>query len=232
MARAIIRLTQAALLLAAGIATDQPATAGPYTVSQQETGSPFGTPNWSEEATVSYDGGTSLLRAGMFRLHIDDGAGDAFDLAAFCIELDQFLNLPRTYAAHAYTPAHTASVNVLWLNAFGLVNDAQSVAAFQFSLWEITHDSGFDLTAGDLVIDGVDSTEALAQSWLDKVESRDWKPGQNIEFTAWRSNDSQDQLSARMDDPGPAAIPVPATGKMLLSLAAAGGIAGRLRRRT
>ena len=230
MNRITARLTQAALLLAASIATVQPAAAGPYTVSQQETGSPFGTPKWSERASVNLNGKSMQVNAGMFRLHMDDGAGDAFDLDAFCIELDKFLNLPGPYTAQSYTSTNAGAVNALWSNAFGLVDGTQTAAAFQFSLWEITHDTGLDLSSGNLVIDGADATDSLAQSWLTNIDTGSWTPSKSLELTAWQSESSQDQLSGKFDEPSPEAVPVPAAGAMLLGVIVAGGIAARRRR--
>jgi hypothetical protein len=74
------------------------------------------------------------------------------------------LRLPETYTVQAFSPAKLGAVNALWSNAFPLVMNDSTAAAFQFALWDIVHDTGLDLSAGALTIDGKNSTDALAQS--------------------------------------------------------------------
>ena len=187
-----------------------------YTMTPQD-GSVFGTPSWSESAIITLDGNTSWVQAGMFRFHLDDGAGGGFDIGTFCIEIAQSLSLPATYTEAAFDTSTVDDVNALWSNAYSLVTDASSAAAFQLSLWELTHDTGYDLGAGALSVAADAVTMAQADLWLEQVATRTWTPDENVLITALKSETSQDQLHANRR----IAVPVPATGILMVGAGAA-----------
>jgi hypothetical protein len=208
-----------------------PASATTYTITPETGTNPFGSPKFVQSTHVTLNGNTWRASAGMFRLNLNDGAGNSFDLATFCIELDQHLQLPGTFSEQAFNPAQIDAVNALWSNAFTLVDNSQTAAAFQFSLWEITHDTGLDLSAGILTIDGRNQTDALAKSWLDNIDDSTWTANPLLTVTALVSPTSQDQLYARFEQTiTTSAIPVPPSAVMLASSLGLVGLVATRRR--
>ena len=231
MIHSLHRAGVAALFVYGLAAASTPAIAMPtYTVTPASGGSVFGTPNWSERAKVNLNGTKRNVQAGLFRLRLDDGNGTAFDLATFCIEIMQSLRLPNSYTEQTFNPATRNAVNALWSNAFLLVDGDRTAAAFRFALWEITHDTGFDLGAGAMTIKGKAATVALSQSWLGNIGDNTWKPNADVTVTALVSARSQNQLFARLKPEPTQQIPVPATG-LLIAGAALFGLVHRFRRR-
>jgi|GEM_PF-2326605 len=201
-----------AALVAAGLALAQPAQAMPsYTLSAPN--GVWGSPNWSESATVSLNGQSRRVGAGLFRLRADDGTNAEFDLLTFCIEVAQSLVLPETFQQTAFAPAMAGTVNALWSNAFGQVANAQTAAAFQLALWDLTHDTDLNLSTGSLQVQANGSTLALAQSWLDNIAGNTWQADPTVLVSRLASPNSQDQLFVeRRGTP----VGVPATGLLMV----------------
>lgn len=209
-----------------------PASATPtYTVSKTFGGSVFGQPNWSENATVHLNDKKRRVRAGLFRVTLDDGVEAPFDIVTFCIEIIQNLRLPAVYEEQAFDAQTVTAVNTLWSNAFDSVQDDRSAAAFQFALWEITHDIGFDLNTGALTIGANAATVLMAQTWLTNIDQNIWQPDSQLTVSALVSSRSQDLvLTGFKPDPGPGGgqVSEPATG--LLALTASAAMLWRVRR--
>jgi len=206
----------------AAVAAPQAVEAAPvYTLSKAESGSVFGAANWSESVTITLNGHRLSTSAGLFRLRADDGGGSAFDFAAFCVEIVQSLRLPNSYEADTFTTQVEGYINALWANAFALVSGPSSAAAFQFALWDLTHDTDFNVSDGALRLQGRVETLALAQSWLNNIAGNIWSGDAGLKITRLVSGGSQDQLLVQRRGPTPGGTPVSAPGGGLLILSAA-----------
>ncbi|WP_425090804.1 hypothetical protein [Tropicimonas sp. S265A] len=190
--------------------------------------SAFGTPNWSV-ATSFVANGTTVknVGAGVFRLKgtYDDGSMSTF--LAFCLQPLETLTLPKTHTIATSLDAGVLNnLYALASNAWTLVKDAKSAAAFQMAAWELTTDDGdFDIDAGNFKIiadtTASNNAEAKAQMWLDNIQSDFWKAGGDT-FEIYSAKGTQDLLTNLTP------VPVPASGLMLLGgLALAGGVARR-----
>ena len=177
----------APMIVASTALFSMPAQATAFTITPATGTNPFGAPKWRQSVKVTLDGDTRRVLAGLFRLEVDDGAGNKFDKG---------LRLPGTYTHQAFDPGTVDAVNALWSNAFNLVTDSKTAAAFQFSLWEIVHDTDMDISTGALQLDGKNSTEALAQGWLDNLSDKTWKANPLAAISRYQSDKSQDLLVA------------------------------------
>jgi hypothetical protein len=165
------------------------------TLAQTETGSNFGTPNWSESVAIS---GTvnRTLPAGAFR--VTDTSNNA-NYLAFCFELTQFIGLPETYNVTQTGPSPTTSVllDQLFTKSIGFVNDALTAASFQVAVWEIVADSltgeDVDLTSGDFILDAGTFNDAVreqAEIFLGNLTG----PGDDFDLYYFRNTTEQDLI--------------------------------------
>ena len=119
--------------------------------------------------------------AGGFLTSLNGGTS----FTTYCVDLYHSISMEPTYtdysvvsgASYAFaTPNPTnasANANLGKLFAAGhAVNNAQTEAAFQLAVWEITYETSgsFNLMSGDASFTGNSATLSLAQSWLDGLQ--------------------------------------------------------------
>lgn len=229
--RSAIRLACAAAVIAL---TGAGASAATVTISQQNAKSVFadaaGQNKWSQNVRI---GGrvTDHVAAGPFRVKGDGGLGD---IIAFCVDLDHRLQLPalHRYNQALFGGAILSNLSALVSNAFSLVKDAKSGAAFQLAVWEIVEDSdapAFSLASGDFKVTDSPSSKSLASSWLGLIGDGTWKAGAR-DFTFLQAEGVGAGKSQNLLAVDVAPVPLPASGLLLVSGLAA--LLGLRRRRT
>jgi hypothetical protein len=170
---------------------------------------------------------SDLTLAGAFRLK--DVSNTISDFIAFCLEPAVPLILPNDYEMGSmFSSAITENLQALASNAFDLVTDDNTAGAFQMAVWEIATETAsvFDIDTGFFKITGAqvesDQAEALAQTWVDNVQNDVWTA--SSEYLILNANGTQDLLTNITI----AAVPVPASGLLLIGgLAGAGAFARR-----
>lgn len=173
---------------------------------------------WWQGVSYSLNGTTrSGVGAGMFRLTATSSTGKVQDFLAFCLEPLEWLTLPKDHTVGSSLSAPILDrLGALMSNAFSLVNNSASAAAFQMAAWEIANESGASLNLGDGAFHmtrATASTQNLAQGWLNNITSGYWTS--NGRVTVLSAPGTQDLLT------NIAPVPVPAAGVLLL-----GGLAG------
>jgi len=191
--------------------------AAPFTVDYQYSNDVFGAQDWYAPVTIDspvYDG---TYNAGRFELT----SSTLGDFLAFCIEVTQAISPGNTYedTPTLFSSAVATNIENLFNNSYDLVTDGLTAAGFQVALWEIVEDTstGIDLSSGefsavDAWVPGVVST---AQGFLNNLSAA---PNDQFDIRFFASPESQDVVTANRI---PAAVPLPATGLLLLS---AGGL--------
>lgn len=196
----------------------------------------FGSPDFSETVTRVIlanpnggNSGTSTLSAGMFRF-VDAADAAMTAILAFCLEPGKGLTIGSPFSttdAPNISAARLAAVESLFSTSYSLVNNASTAAAFQLAIWEIAAetDAGpYDLTGGNHSITAsLGTTASTAQDFLDGLGGA---ATGSYSFTTY-TNNGQDLISA-----APSAVPIPASGLMIMT--ALGGLAaiGRRRRKS
>ena len=135
----------------------------------QNVGYTLSAPNMTANGTAAAGGFLTSLNGGP-------------SFTTYCIDLYHTINMGPTYndysivsgASYAFAtpnPANTsANDNIGKLFAAGhTVNSAQTEAAFQLAIWELTYETtgSFSVLSGDAKFSGNSTTLSLAQSWLD-----------------------------------------------------------------
>ncbi len=201
----------------------QTAGAATFEVSQQNSNI-FNGPNYSQNVNVNYNGSNQTLGAGIFRLVakqlINGVEQDAQNFDAFCIDLDNNIDLPKVYmTAPNYFDAQTASrVDALFTNVpIGGITSSREAAATQLALWEIVTDETLDLGDGDFKLrnNNPAGTVSDATDYLKKITDGDWTGG-GADFLLLDTEGSQDVIAF-----GVQPIPLPASVWLL-----AAGVAG------
>ncbi len=170
---------------------------------------------------------SDLTLAGAFRL--TDVSNTISDFLAFCLEPAVPLLLPHDYEMGSlFSSAITENIQALASNAWALVTDDNTAGAFQMAVWEIATETAsvFDIDTGHFKITGAqvesNQAEVLAQTWVDNVQNNVWTASDD--FLILNANGTQDLLT----NISIAAVPVPASGLLLIGgLAGAGAIARR-----
>jgi len=205
--------------------------AATFQVDYQNASNPFGPDGLYKAVTIDsaiYDG---TYYAGGFNMT----SAAMGDFLAFCVEVTQALRNGETYekVATPFTEAVLDNISGLFNTAYEMVVDDTTAAGFQVALWEIVEDTsnGLDLSAG--TFSATDPTWATggsvvmtAQDFLDSIN----EPHTNMfEIDIIQSAESQDLVTARrLATPAPSAVPIPASGLLLLS---AGGLLMARRRK-
>ncbi|THH37100.1 PEP-CTERM sorting domain-containing protein [Aliishimia ponticola] len=187
------------------------------TVNYQKSGNPFGNEGLYLPVTIDSEVYDGTFNAGGFAM-TSEPLGEFF---AFCIEVTQALRNGATYesVSNPFTDAVLANIEGLFNSAYDNVTDKVTSAAFQVAMWEIVEDTatGFDLSAGAFsAIDASTFSGSVidtAQGFLDGLATA---PTGLFEVNYLLSPTSQDLVTAQRVTP-PAAVPVPASGLLLLS---------------
>lgn len=227
----LVKSACAAVALALAI-TATPILAATVDVAAQGS-SVFGDANGADKwyVGVSYTNGTNTrtnVGAGVFRLQAAYEGGEVAKFLAFCLSPFEWLRLPMQYTVgtdlnDTVVGRLAALVNVAW----DKIANKDTAAAFQLAAWEIvseSDDNKLSITEGLFRVTALNSDAAgtYAQSWLDDVQSGNFKAGLD-QITIFSADRTQDLLTA---DLPPAPVPLPgAAGLMLMALMALGGAA-------
>ncbi|MFG0251752.1 MAG: hypothetical protein ACF8NJ_02625 [Phycisphaerales bacterium JB038] len=171
------------------------------------------------------------MYVGMLNLkYAEQGSSDWKALPTYCIQPDQYLNLPNTYHVEelANVVQDADSIARLWdakyeatLPTWDDPNRGLEAAAFQTLVWEYAKDGDFDLTKGSFRLDmnhsATATVAALASSWY--TELANWSGKASL--AALVSPNSQNELTV---------MPAPA-GPLLSFVGLAGGAVVLRRRR-
>ena len=161
-------------ILAAGTAVASPITAG--TQVNISDANYFGPSNLNKSVTISVDGVSKVVRAGLFDLNATTVPGGVYArLLAFCLQPEVLLtpyDNPYT-AVDLNAPSATwnsVGISKLWAEYRDDVVSGVTAAAFQIAVWELAYDGDTDLTDGDFRAAGVaGSAAATAQNWLSSL---------------------------------------------------------------
>ena len=178
----------------------------------------------AQSVNVNYLGSSHWFSAGAFGLLID---GES--TITYCVDLDQFLSLPRVYdevmTLTNYTDAATANaIAGLWDNAFDLSLTSNTMtAAFQVVIWELITDglASANLTNGNFWLTSPQTVFDTANAWLTNVLSGLWV-GDGDDYSVIVSATGQDQMfrtgGGDEDLPEPGAILLVLLGLMTIPL--------------
>ena len=177
--------------------------------------------------SIQHDGANRSVQAGVFSLQHDEDGGWT-DFLTFCLQLSEYLSLPRDHERAAGGDYFAAAddldaLGILYgnfLTADYALKNANTAAAAQAVIWEIVEDgaSSFDLSAGDFKLFTADVHNEAQALWA-LVLSGDYIAAAIDVFTA---KGTQDLITS--------AVPVPAALPLLLSGIAGLGFASRKQR--
>ena len=178
----------------------------------------------SRNVSIQHDGTNRYVGAGVFSLQYNEGDGWT-DFNTFCLQLSEYLSLPRDHERASGSDYFASSDDV---NALGILygslmttdyilKNANTAAAAQAIIWEITEDgaSAFDLAAGDFKLFTTDVLNEANALWA-LIISGDFLASSFDEFHA---EGTQDLITT--------AVPIPGALPPLLSGLAGFGFASR-----
>ncbi|WP_133162303.1 VPLPA-CTERM sorting domain-containing protein [Hyphococcus luteus] len=214
--------------LAAAIAL--PAAANAATVSIRDNpdngGSVFAT-GLGRSISIQHDGSNRNVQAGAFSLQHDENGGWT-DFVTFCLQLSEYLSLPKDHERVAGGDYFGSSddleaLGVLYgdlMTADFALKNANTAAAAQAIVWEIVEDgaTSFDLAAGDFKLFTSDVLSEAQSLWA-LIISGDYLASAVDVFHA---RGTQDLLTS--------AVPIPGALPLLLSGIAGLGFASRKQR--
>ncbi len=208
------------------------------------------------DVTITSPAGIGTIGVGLYKLERAIDAGPITPLSTFCIEVDQFINLPSTYAIDLLSAAlsadKSAAISRLWALRFVDAASTASVefdgvagatsqdraAAFQLAIWDIEIDgvggAGAGLGAGGFQTSAANPGQSILNGLVNAylaIAGNSGNPQANL--FALTSADSQNLIipgSPNGGPPQPLDEPVPAPAPLALLGAALAGLAA-LRRR-
>ena len=180
---------------------------------------------WVVQTSFQLGTDTVLLRdVGMYRLEATRADGSTQRLRAVGLQPLEDLQFPIVYdLAAQYSPTVLENLNTLSKNAWGLVFNENSAAAFQLAAWEIANETGvYDINDGFFKVTGdttaSDRAAATAQTWLENIANGTWTAPSNA-FDIVSQNGSATLLTNRktLAVPPIAPVPLPASAAFLLA---------------
>ena len=179
---------------------------------------------FSRAISIQHDGTNRNVQAGVFSLQYDEGDGWT-DFYTFCLQLSEYLSLPRDHERVSGGDYFASSDD---LNALGVLygslmtadyvfQNANTAAAAQSIVWEITEDgaSSFDLTSGDFILFSADVLAEANALWA-LIISGDFMSSAIDVFAA---RGTQDLITS--------SVPIPGALWLLVSGVAGLGFASR-----
>jgi hypothetical protein len=146
-----------------------------------------------------------------------DAAGPGVDgsipetFTSFCVDLEQVVRTGTEYRFDVltseeagYTPAQDLALRRLWAGHFDDITGPDTSAAFQLAVWELVYDTDLNLSTGSFTSGGPGASKTLAQGWLDGLGGEPLAGGLPT-LRVLRNDDSQDQLTVDIPEPGAAA---------------------------
>lgn len=226
----MLRLKTVLAGLAAAIAL--PGIAGAATVSVRDNpdnGSSVFASGLGRTISIQHEGANRSVQAGAFSLQYDEGDGWT-DFITFCLQLSEYLSLPKDHervagAGYFGSTGNVDALGVLYgnfLTADYALKNANTAAAAQAVVWEIVEDgaTSFDLSAGDFKLFTQDVLNEAQTLWA-LIISGDFATAAIDVFAA---SGTQDLITTASPVPVPAALP------LLLSGLAGLGFASRKQR--
>lgn len=193
-----------------------------------DNGSSVFASGFSRTISIQHDGTNRNVRAGVFSLQYDEGDGWT-DFYTFCLQLSEYLSLPRDHE-RVDGEAYFASSDDL--NALGVLygslmttdyvfKNANTAAAAQAIIWEITEDGAdsFNLALGDFKLFTADVLVEANALWA-LIISGDFMSS-SIDVFAARG--TQDLITS--------SVPIPGALWLLMSGVAGLGFASRKQKR-
>ena len=220
------RFATIAASLAFAIALPGMANAAPVTVRDNpDNGGSVFAAGLARSINIELDGMSRSVGAGAFSLQYGSDADGWTDFLTFCLQLRETLTLPKDHERVSSTDYIMDSddrdaLGILYGNFMDVtlgLKDANSAAAMQAIVWEITEDgaSAFDLTSGVFKLLTVDVLAEANTLW-GLIISGVYAP---VDFNVFAAEGTQDLLTA--------SVPVPAALPLLLSGLAGLGFASR-----
>lgn len=200
--RTILATAAAALALAGA------AQAAPVTVRDNpNNGSSVFATGLGRTVSINHDGVSRNVGAGVFSLQHDTG-GQWNDFLTFCLELDQWLTLPKQHTevdGDAYFPnaVDRTALEILFGNfmtsGIGLKNST-TAAAMQTVIWEVIEDgaANFNLSSGTFKLLSSDVLGEANTLWT-MILSGQYKA---VSFNVFSATGTQDLLVNEVPIPG------------------------------
>ncbi|MCQ8185686.1 hypothetical protein [Parvularcula maris] len=207
----ILKNAAAAAVIAAATLTTG-ASANVIVDLDKQGSSTFGSPAWKKNVTITTDGQSKRVAAGLFRL--TDGVDQVL---AFCIEPETFLNLGEDFDTTDTSGDWSDSwgeIVSLFETSYEFVVDARTAAGFQVALWEIVveDDNNYDLSAGDFSVSAGSGVLNAANQFLAMIGQQGTGA---YNFTTF-ANSGQDLITAETPIPAAALLFAPALGALAM----------------
>lgn len=193
---------------AAAITLTAAASAAPVTVRDNpNNGSSVFATGLGRSVSIQHDGVNRNVGAGVFSLQFQNDSGWT-DFLTFCLQLDEWLTLPKDHArvsgASYFTNVEDrTALEILYENfmtsGIGLKNST-TAAAMQSIIWEITEDgaAAFNLSSGSFRLFSSDVLAEANNLWA-MILSGEYKA---VRFDVFTARGTQDLLVSEVPIPG------------------------------
>lgn len=142
---------------------------------------------------------------------------------AWCIDIAENLALPNDYtlSASPFSAATTDSLSRLFTGFVETIDTGVKSAGFQVAIWELISDDVADLSSGEFWVVNNQPVQDQAQAYLDGLSAFD----ADYKLSFYLADGTQDLLT------GVPAVPLPASGLLLIAGLGALGYTARKRAR-